>query len=66
MNSAHEHADPLIGEVRQRRRELWEACGGTLDGLLKEIQKIQSEHPEKLIDPQRRRPGRPMHLPHAS
>ncbi len=43
-------SDPLIDEVRQRRRELFQALGGDLDKLGEAIERIQAEHPEKVVD----------------
>ena len=45
-----QYADPLIDEVRQRRRELFAACGNDLNKLFELIQRIQARHPEKLTD----------------
>lgn len=48
--SAKPHPDPLIDEVRERRAQLFRRVGGTLEGLFEEIQRIQAEHPEKVVD----------------
>ena len=45
--------DPLIDEVRQRRRELLASYDNDLDKLLEAIQKLQSSHPEKVVDRRR-------------
>ena len=47
------YPDPLIDEVRQRRRELYIECGNDLQKLLEAIQHCQAEHPEKVIDHRR-------------
>jgi len=48
--------DPLIDEVRQRRRELSERYGNDLGRLCEVLQQMQAEHPERLTD---RRPRKP-------
>ena len=47
------HSDPLIDEVRQRRKDLYESLGGTLEKLYEAIQQLQRQHPEKLVHPAR-------------
>jgi hypothetical protein len=44
------YSDPLIDEVRQRRRDLFAEHGNDLDRLLEAIGRCQEEHPEKLVD----------------
>jgi hypothetical protein len=48
-------ADPLIDEVRERRRAVFARCGNDLRVLGQHIQTLQAQHPEKVID--RRRAG---------
>ncbi len=43
-------ADPLIDEVRERRRQLWDECNHDFNKLLELIQRLQAEHPEKVVD----------------
>ena len=43
--------DPLIDEVRQRRRELYASCDNDLNKLAEAIRWVEAEHPEKLKDP---------------
>ena len=43
--------DPLIDEVRQRRRDLFEACGRDLARLAELIRAREAEHPDKVSDP---------------
>ena len=51
MMQAGEHeGDPLIDEVRARRRALLESCGNDLNRLLERIEQLQRQHPEKLVD----------------
>ena len=50
--------DPLIDEVRQRRRELYATCANDLDKLAEAIQRIQAEQPEKYVDPRAGERGR--------
>ena len=52
---AEPYADPLVEEVRQRRHDLLARYGNDLEQLFKAIQQLQSEHPEKLVDPRRSR-----------
>ena len=52
------HADPLIDEVRQRRRELFSDCDNDLDKLRKAIEKLQAEHPEKVVDRRKLKPSK--------
>jgi hypothetical protein len=42
--------DPLVDEVRQRRRELSAQFGNELSRLCEAIRKIEAEHPEKVVD----------------
>lgn len=48
-------SDPLIDEVRQRRRELFQDMGGDLKKLTAAIERLQAEHPEKVVDLRKRR-----------
>ena len=50
-------SDPLIDEVRARRRELLQSYGNDLDKLFKAIRQLEAQHPEKVVD--RRRTPRP-------
>jgi hypothetical protein len=54
-DAASSHTDPLIDEVRERRRRLFVSCGNSLRELGKAIQRRQAEHPEKVIVPRRQR-----------
>ena len=47
--------DPLIDEVRERRRQLWADHGNDLDKVYAAIKRLQAEHPEKLVDPRNSR-----------
>ena len=44
------YPDPLIDEVRERRRQIWDECDHDFDKLLEMIQRLQAQHPEKLVD----------------
>lgn len=44
------YPDPLIDEVRDRRRQIWDECDHDFDKLLEMIQRLQVKHPEKLVD----------------
>ena len=45
-----EWPDPLIDEVRQRRRDLFEDCGNDLHKLAEAIRRLEAEHPERVVD----------------
>lgn len=49
------HPDPLIDEVRERRRQLWADYGNDLDKVYEAIQRLQAEHPQMLSDPRKSR-----------
>ena len=49
------YQDPLIDEVRERRRQLWADYGNDLDKVYEAIKRLQAEHPEKLVDPRKSR-----------
>ena len=50
MNAGNkDHPDPLIDEVRERRRQIWEECGHDFEKLLERIQRLQAEHPAHLF-----------------
>ncbi len=46
--------DPLIDEVRGRRRELYARYGNDLNKVAEAIRELQSRHPEKVVN--RRKP----------
>ena len=51
MSSTEERtSDPLIDDVRSRRRELLASCGNDLNVLLERIESLQRQHPEKLVE----------------
>ncbi len=50
------YPDPLIDEVRQRRRDLLARYDNDLNKLFEAIQRLQAEHPEKMVDHRRRGP----------
>jgi len=56
------YTDPLIDEVRQRRRELLAQYDNDLGKLFEAIRKIQSEHLERVRDHRRHKPS-PPHTP---
>ncbi len=45
-------SDPLIEDVRRRRAELYKSLGGDLRKLFERIQRVQEEHPEKVVKAQ--------------
>lgn len=51
-------ADPLIDEIRQRRREIAAEFDFDVKKLFEELQRRQAEHPERVVDP-RTRPTNP-------
>ena len=42
--------DPLIDEVRERRRQLWAEYDNDLNKVYEAIKRLQAEHPEKMVD----------------
>jgi len=50
-------SDPLIDEVRERRRLVMSKHGNDLARLLETIRALQAEHPEKVISLRDARPG---------
>jgi len=44
------YTDPLIDEVRQRRRELLGECDNDLNKLLERIERRQKSRPEMMVD----------------
>ncbi len=48
------YRDPLIDEVRERKRRLFAQHGDDLDRLVDAVMKRQEQHPEKIIDHRRR------------
>ncbi len=45
-----EHSpDPLIDEVRERRRKVFDACDNDIQKLYEAIQRLQAKHPEKIV-----------------
>ncbi len=55
MTHAHPLNDPLIDEVRQRRRDLYRSLDNDLKKLLEALRKVQSETPELTVDWRRER-----------
>jgi hypothetical protein len=52
MSDTHgQRVDVLIDEVRQRRRDLFAACGDDLDTLIRLIRQREAEHPERVGGP---------------
>ncbi len=47
-------ADPLIDEVRERRRRLFAEHGSDLQRLCEAIRRLEDEHPEKVGHPRER------------
>jgi len=43
--------DPLIEEVRQRRRDLLASCGDDFEALAQLIRHWEAEHPGRVADP---------------
>ena len=46
------YADPLIDEVRERRRELFAECDNDLNKLLELIEDRQKRRPDMIVDRQ--------------
>ena len=51
MNDTPQLSDPLIDEVRRRRRDLFADCDNDPQKLFEAIRRLQAEHPEKVLDP---------------
>ncbi len=49
-DEAEPYCDPLIDDVRRRRRELFAKYGNDLQKLGEAIQRRQAEHPDKIFD----------------
>lgn len=45
------YADPLIDEVRRRRRDLFTDYDKDPQKLFEAIRRLQAQHPDKVIDP---------------
>ncbi len=41
--------DPIVEEVHRIREQMWEDCGGSLDGLIEFLRASEREHPGRLI-----------------
>ena len=54
------YPDPLIDEVRQRRKDLFARCDYDLRKLFEAIKREQEKHPEKVFDLRKRRPQVPL------
>jgi hypothetical protein len=52
-------SDPLIDEVRERRRSLFAQHGSDLNRLLEAIRELQRQHPEKVARPRKKQPFAP-------
>jgi hypothetical protein len=51
QNARPVFADPLIDDVRWRRRDLLTSCGDDLATLALLIRQREAEHPERVADP---------------
>ena len=49
-DNVESYSDPLIDEVRQRRRQLFAKYDNDLQKLYEAIRRRQAEHPQKIID----------------
>ena len=47
-------SDPLIDEVRERRRQVWAKYDHDLTKVFEAIKQLQAQHPEKLAVPKRK------------
>ncbi|RJP33985.1 MAG: hypothetical protein C4547_11410 [Phycisphaerales bacterium] len=41
--------DPLVDDVHRVRQQMWDDCGGSLDGLIEFLRAAEAEHPERVI-----------------
>ena len=53
-NEVTHSPDPLVDEVRERRRQLLADYGNDLPRYFEAIQRLQAQHPEKVVDPRKR------------
>ena len=56
MSSSQERksaGDPLIDDVRERRRQAFEQAGGTSASYFARLKEIEAENPEKVVAPPR-------------
>jgi len=51
QNARSVFVDPLIDDVRRRRRDLLASCGDDLATLAQLIRQREAEHPERVADP---------------
>ena len=58
-NTRDRRVDVFIDEVRQRRRDLFAACGEDLDVLTRLIRQQEADHPERVADPRTTRRTKP-------
>jgi hypothetical protein len=58
-NKEVEYSDPLIDEVRQRRKELFALYQNDLSKLYEAIKQRQAKYPEKIIDHRKLKPLAP-------
>jgi hypothetical protein len=56
MSPANDHhdADPLIEEVRQIRRAIWDQCGRDMRQHASELRKIEAAHRDRIVEPRAR------------
>jgi hypothetical protein len=43
--------DPIVEEIHRVREQMWDECGGTLEGLLNSLRATEAEHHERIISP---------------
>ncbi len=55
-----EFPDPLVDDVRERRRQLWADFDNDWTQVYRAIQRLQAEHPEKVFDRRKSKPAVPM------
>lgn len=55
VRDLRELPDPLIDEVRERRRQLWAKYDNDINKVYEAIKRLQEQHPEKLVDPRKAR-----------
>ena len=51
------YEDPLIDEVRQRRRDLLAGYENDLDKLFEAVRNLEAQHPEKVVKRPRAKTG---------
>jgi hypothetical protein len=41
--------DPIVKEIHEIRRRIWEECGGTVEGLIAHLKAAEQQHKDWLV-----------------